>query len=88
MLSSKPQYVHLHCAAYPRDEADIALVTIYLHAFSYTGAGNLFKRFHKKSNISLLRTEEFILVMKFVVENMYFRSVKERYNKPDVLMYL
>lgn len=72
----------------PRSDVDIAFKTIYLHTFSFSGAGKAFKRYYKKANIPPMRTEDFLLVKKWVVVNMDFRSLKKRYNRPDVLLYL
>lgn len=52
---------------------DIAYKTIYLHTFSFSGAGKVFKPYYKKANQPLLRTEDFLLVKKWIVENMDFR---------------
>ena len=72
----------------PRSDVDVAFKTIYLHTFSFSGAGKAFKRFYKRANLPPLRTEDFLLVKKWVVENMDFRSLMKRYNRPDVLLYL
>ena len=72
----------------PRSDVDIAFKTIYLHTFSFSGAGKAFKRYYKKANLPPLRTEDFLLVKKWIVENMDFRSLMKRYNRPDVLLYL
>ena len=72
----------------PRNDVDIAFKTIYLHTFSFSGAGKAFKRYYKKANLPPLRTEDFLLVKKWIVENMDFRSLIKRYNRPDVLLYL
>ncbi len=72
----------------PRSDVDIAFKTIYLHTFSFSGAGKAFKRYYKKANLPPLRIEDFLMVKKWVVENMDFRSLMNRYNRPDVLLYL
>ena len=72
----------------PRSDVDVAFKTIYLHTFSFSGAGKAFKRFYKRANLPPLGTEDFLLVKKWVVENMDFRSLMKRYNRPDVLLYL
>lgn len=72
----------------PRNDVDIAFKTIYPDTFFLSGLGKTFKRFYKKANIPPLRTEDFLLVKKRVVENMDFRSLRIRYNKHDVLLYL
>jgi site-specific DNA-adenine methylase len=72
----------------PRSDVDIAFKTIYLHTFSFSGAGKAFKRFYKRANLPPLRSEDFLLVKKWIVENMDFRDLMKRYNKPDVLLYL
>ncbi len=72
----------------PRSDVDIAFKTIYLHTFSFAGDGKAFKRFYKKANIPPLRSEDFLLVKKWVVENMDFRDLMKRYNKPRVFLYL
>ena len=72
----------------PKNDVDIAFKTIYLHTFSFSGAGKAFKRYYKKANLPPLRTEDFLLVKKWIVENMDFRSLMKRYNRPDVLLYL
>ncbi|MHB1811847.1 MAG: DNA adenine methylase [Thermoplasmataceae archaeon] len=72
----------------PRNDVDIAFRTIYLHTFSFSGAGKAFKRFYKRANLPPLRSEDFLLVKKWIVENMDFRDLMKRYNKPDVLLYM
>ena len=72
----------------PKNDVDIAFKTIYLHTFSFSGAGTAFKRYYKKANIPPLRTGDFLLVKKWIVENIDFRSLMKRYNRPDVLLYL
>jgi len=72
----------------PRGDVDIAFKTIYLHTFSFAGAGKAFKRFYKRANLPPLRTEDFLFVRKWIVENMDFRDLMKRYNKPSVLLYL
>ncbi len=72
----------------PRNDVDIAFKTIYLHTFSFSGAGKAFKRFYKRANLPPLRSEDFLPVKKWIVENMDFRDLMKRYNKPGVLLYL
>ena len=72
----------------PRNDVDIAFKTIYLHTFSFSGAGKAFKRFYKRANLPPLRSEDFLLVKKWIVENMDFRDLMRRYNKPTVLLYM
>ena len=72
----------------PRSDVDIAFKTIYLHTFSFSGAGKAFKRFYKRANLPPLRSEDFLLVKKWIIENMDFRDLMKRYNKPGVLLYL
>ena len=71
-----------------KNDVDIAFKTIYLHTFSFSGAGTAFKRYYKKANLPPLRTGDFLFVKKWIVENMDFRSLMKRYNRPDVLLYL
>ena len=94
-LERKLRYAFPHEAIFqelkltdPRSDVDIAFKTIYLHTFSFSGAGKTFKRYYKKANIPPLRTEDFLLVKKWIVENMDFRSLMKRYNRPGVLLYL
>lgn len=72
----------------PRNPVDIAFKTIYMHTFSFAGNGSAFKRFYKRANVPPLRTENFLLIKKWIVENMDFRDLLQRYNKPRVLLYL
>ena len=72
----------------PTDDVEIVFKTIYLHTFSFAGAGMNFKRFYRKANVPPLRTESFIHIKKWVVENMDFRKILNRYNKERVLLYL
>ena len=72
----------------PKNDVDIAFKTIYLHTFSFSGAGTAFKRYYKKANLPPLRTGDFLFVKKWIVENMDFRSLMKRYNRPNVLLYL
>ena len=72
----------------PKDDVGVAFKTIYLHTFSFAGAGNAFKRFYKRANVPPVRTEDFLFVKKWIVENLDFRSLMQRYNKPRVLLYL
>ena len=62
----------------PRNDVDIAFKTIYLHTFSFSGAGKAFKRFYKRANLPPLRSEDFLLVKKWIVENMDFRDLMKR----------
>ena len=72
----------------PTNEIEIAFKTIYLHTFSFAGAGMNFKRFYRKANVPPLRTESFAHIKKWIVENMDFRKILSRYNKERVLLYL
>ncbi|MHB1708746.1 MAG: DNA adenine methylase [Thermoplasmataceae archaeon] len=72
----------------PRSDVEIAFKTIYLHTFSFSGAGKAFKRSYKRINVRPVRTEDFLLVKKWVVENMDFRDLMSRYNRERVLLYL
>ncbi len=72
----------------PRSDVDVAFKTVYLHTCSFSGAGKAFKRYYKKANLPPLRTEDFLLVKKWIVENMDFRFLMKIYNRPDVLLYL
>ena len=72
----------------PRNDVEIAFKTIYLHTFSFAGAGQSFKRFYKRANIPPINTVDFLFVKKWIVENMDFRALIGRYNKPRVLLYL
>ena len=72
----------------PKNDVDIAFKTIYLHTFSFSGAGTAFKRYYKKANLPPLGSGSYLLVKKWIVENMDFRSLMKRYNRPDVLLYL
>ena len=74
--------------SHPRNDVDIAFKTIYLHTFSFAGAGQSFKRFYKRANVPPLRTSDFLFVKKWIVENMDFRELLRRYNKIRVLLYL
>ena len=68
----------------PTDEIEIAFKTIYLHTFSFAGAGMNFKRFYRKANVPPLRTESFAHIKKWIVENMDFRKILSRYNKERI----
>ena len=72
----------------PKNDVDIAFKTIYLHTFSFAGAGKAFKRFYKRANVPPIRTEDFLLVKKWIVENMDFRELMKRYNRQRVMLYL
>ena len=72
----------------PTDDVEIAFKTIYLHTYSFAGNGVTFKRFYKKANVPLLRTETFFHIRKWVVENMDFKKILKRYNRERVLLYL
>ena len=72
----------------PEDDIEIAFKTIYLHTFSFAGAGTNFKRFYQKANVPPLKSDSFIHIKKWIVENMDFRKVLSRYNKERVLLYL
>ncbi len=75
-------------SSHPRYDVDIAFKKIYLHTFSYAGSGTSFKRFYSRVNIPPLKTDYFLRVKKWIVENMDFRDLLTRYNKPKVLLYL
>ena len=74
--------------SHPRNDVDIAFKTIYLHTFSFAGAGQSFKRFYKKANVPPVNTSDFLFVKKWIVENMDFRELMRRYNRQRVLLYL
>ena len=74
--------------SHPRNDVEIAFKTIYLHTFSFAGAGQSFKRFYKKANIPPVNTADFLFVRKWIVENMDFRELMMKYNKSRVLLYL
>lgn len=74
--------------SHPKNDVEIAFKTIYLHTFSFAGAGQSFKRFYKRANVPPLRTSDFLFVKKWIVENMDFRKLMHQYNKPRVLLYL
>ena len=74
--------------SHPKYDVEIAFKTIYLHTFSYAGTGTAFKRFYSRVNVPPLKTDYFLRVKKWIVENMDFRDLVTRYNKPKVLLYL
>ena len=74
-------------SSHPRYDVDIAFKTIYLHTFSYAGTGTSFKRFYSRVNVPPLKTDYFLRVKEWIVENMDFRDLLERYNRPKVLLY-
>ena len=75
-------------SSHPRYDVDIAFKTIYLHTFSYAGTGTSFKRFYSKVNVPPLKTDYFLRVKKWIVENMDFRQLMAKYNRPRVFFYL
>ena len=74
-------------SSHPKSDVDVAFKTIYLHTISYAGTGTSFKRFYSRVNVPPLKVDYFLRVKKWVEENMDFRSLLERYNKPKVLLY-
>jgi len=74
--------------SHPKHDVDIAFKTIYLHTFSYAGTGTSFKRFYSRVNVPPLKVDYFLRVKKWVIENLDFRTLLERYNRPKVLLYL
>jgi site-specific DNA-adenine methylase len=74
--------------SHPMSDMDAAFKTIYLHTFSYAGTGTAFKRFYRKANVNSLRLDHRLSFKKWIVENMDFRDLVTKYNKPKVLLYL
>ena len=74
--------------SHPRSDVEIAFKTIYLHTLSYAGTGTAFKRFYSRVNVPPLKIDYFLRVKKWIIENMDFRDLMNRYNKPKVLLYL
>jgi len=73
--------------SHPKSDVETAFRTIYLHTFSYAGTGKAFKRLYKNAHIPGLNTDYFFRVKKWIVENMDFRDLLSKYNKPLVLLY-
>lgn len=72
----------------PKRDVDIAFKTLYLHTHSFASAGRLFRRQYAKANIKKVNTENFLLVYDWNIDNLDFRALLKRYNKPKVLLYL
>ncbi len=71
-----------------RSDVDTAFKVLYLQTFSYMGDGSTFGRYFKGHKEKRFRIEEFIHVRDWIVENMDFRDLMERYNKERVFLYL
>ncbi len=74
--------------SHPRSNVEISFKTIYLHTFSYAGTRTAFKRLYVRANIPPLKIDYFLRVKKWIVENMDFRDLMTRYNKPKVMLYM
>ncbi len=74
--------------SHPKEDIDIAFKTIYLHTYSYAGTGTSFKRIYSKAHVPKIRVDYFLKVGDWIIENMDFRDLMARCNKPKVLLYL
>ncbi len=72
----------------PKSDVEVAFKTIYLHTYSYAGTGTAFKRMYTRASVPPLKTDYFLRVKKWIVENMDFRDLMKKYNKPKVFFYL
>ncbi|MEM0050489.1 MAG: DNA adenine methylase [Candidatus Bathyarchaeia archaeon] len=72
----------------PDNDVDTAFRLIYLQTYSFAADGETFGRKFKGHKLDRFRIEDFVYVRDWVIENMDFRKLMARYNKPRVFFYL
>jgi len=71
------------------DDVETAFKVIYTQTFSFMGDGSSFgRRFKGTTRSARFTIENFIFVKDWTVENLDFRDLFKRYNRPRVLFYL
>ena len=74
--------------SHPRSDVERAFRIFYIHTFSFSSDGSSFARVYKGRRFKRFQLDNFLLAEDWVVENMDFRELMKRYNKPRVLLYL
>lgn len=74
--------------SHPRNDVERAFRIFYIHTFSFSSDGSSFARVYKGRRFKRFQLDNFLLAEDWVVENMDFRELMKRYNKPRVLFYL
>jgi len=70
------------------DDIDTAFKVLYIQTYSYMGDGSTYGRYFKGYKTKRFAIENFTYVRDWVIENMDFRELMERYNKERVFFYL
>ncbi|MCL4447872.1 MAG: DNA adenine methylase [Thermoplasmatales archaeon] len=74
---------------YFRSDVDTAFKVFYLQTYSFMGDGTTFgRRFKGHKGVPRFHIENFLYVKDWTVENMDFRLLMKKYNKPKVFFYL
>ena len=71
-----------------RSDVDTAFKVLYLQTYSYMGDGSTYGRYYKGHRVKRFSIENFIYVRDWVIENMDFRDLMDRYNRERVFFYL
>jgi DNA adenine methylase len=72
-----------------RSDVDTAFKVFYLQTYSFTGDDTTFgRRFKGHKGVPRFHIENFLYVKDWTVENMDFRQLMKKYNKPSVFFYL
>ena len=72
-----------------RSDVDTAFKVFYLQTYSFMGDGSTFgRRFKGHKGVPRFHIENFLYVKDWTIENMDFRVLMKKYNKPRVFFYL
>ena len=72
-----------------RSDVDTAFKVFYLQTYSFMGDGTTFgRRFKGHKGVPRFHIENFLYVRDWTIENMDFRLLMKKYNKPRVFYYL
>jgi len=71
-----------------RSDVDTAFKVLYLQTYSYMGDGSTYGRYYKGHKVKRFSIENFIYVRDWMIENMDFRDLMDRYKRERVFFYL
>ena len=71
-----------------RSDVDTAFKVFYLQTYSFMGDGSTFGRYFKGHKKKRFYLDDFVYVKDWIVENMDFRQLMAKYNRPRVYFYL
>ena len=71
-----------------KSDMDTAFKVFYLQKYSFMGDGSTFGRYFKGQKKKGFHLEDFEYVKDWIMENMDFRVLMKKYNKPRVYFYL